>query len=128
MIVDGIGSPIEPLNSGSSSLLMQAPGEVSVRPQAWVSVLPVTCFQRSATARCTAMPPPRLTLSALKSRRSKPGVLQQRIEQRVHAGEEREAVLAELLDEAGEVARIRDQHVVRAELDERQAVPVSEKM
>ena len=32
-------------------MLMHAAGEVSVRPQAWVSALPVTCFQRSATAR-----------------------------------------------------------------------------
>ena len=73
--VEEIGRPIEPLNSGASKRLMHAAGEVSVRPHACVSVLPVTCFQRSATARCTAMPPPRLTLSALKSTWSKPGVL-----------------------------------------------------
>ena len=39
-----------------------------------MSVLPVTCFQVSATAFCTAIPPPRLTRSRLKSSRSKPGV------------------------------------------------------
>ena len=52
---------------------MQAAGEVSVRPQACVSTLPVRCFQRSATAPCTAMPPPSVTRSLLKSIRSKPG-------------------------------------------------------
>ncbi len=34
----------------------------------------MTAFQRSATACCTAMPPPRLTRSPLKSRLSKPFV------------------------------------------------------
>ena len=53
---------------------MQAAGDVSVRPQACVSTCPVTFFQRSATAFCTAIPPPSVTLSELKSTSSKPGV------------------------------------------------------
>jgi len=53
---------------------MQAAGEVSVNPHAWVNMQPVTCFQRAATTACTAMPPPKLKRSALKSTRSKPGV------------------------------------------------------
>ncbi len=96
MIVDEIGRPIEPLKS-SPGRLMHAAGEVSVRPQACVSTLPVTSFQRSATACCTAMPPPRLTRSPLKSRLSKPLRVQQRIEERVDAREEREAVPRQLL-------------------------------
>ena len=48
--------------------------------------------------------------------------VQQRVEQRVDARKKREAVTAEFLDEAGEVARVRNQDVVRAELDHRQAV------
>lgn len=35
----------------------------------------MTFFQRSATARCTAMPPPRVNLTEEKSISSKPGVL-----------------------------------------------------
>src|SRR3546814_19445480 len=35
--------------------LMHAAGEVSVRPYASTRVQPVTFFQRSATARCTAI-------------------------------------------------------------------------
>ena len=36
--------------------------------------LPVTRLQRFATASCTAMPPPMVSLSELKSRSAKPGV------------------------------------------------------
>ena len=71
--VDEIGSPIDPLKSRSMGL-MHAAGEVSVNPHAWVRMLPVTFFQRSATTPCTAMPPPSVILSAEKSSDSKPGV------------------------------------------------------
>ena len=54
--------------------------------------------------------------------------MQQRIEQRVDAAEEREAVPAQLRDERREVARVRDQEVVAAELEEEQAFAVSAKM
>ena len=73
--VEGIGSPAVPLYSKPFTIgLMQAPGEVSVRPYASSSGCPVIVFQRSATARCTAMPPPRLSLRALKSSSANPGV------------------------------------------------------
>ena len=42
------------------------------------------------------------------------GVVEQRIEERVDAGERGEAVLAHFLDESGNVARVRDQHVLGA--------------
>ncbi len=54
---------------------MDTAGEVSVNPYASTRVVPVTFFQRSATARCTAMPPPRVIFRWLKSTLSKPGVL-----------------------------------------------------
>ena len=66
---------MEPLkSSGGENGLMQAAGEVSVNPQACVSTLPVTFFQCSATDRCTAIPPPRVMRSSLKSTSEKPGV------------------------------------------------------
>ena len=74
-IVEGIGSPAVPLYSKSSTRgLMHAPGEVSVRPYASSSGRPVTSFQRSATARCTAMPPPSDSLRVEKSSSANPGV------------------------------------------------------
>src|SRR5207249_4529762 len=71
--VEEMGRPIEPLN-GSSGGLMQAAGEVSVRPHACVRILPVTSFQRFATEAWTAIPPPSVICSWLKSTVSKPGV------------------------------------------------------
>ena len=48
-------------------LELPSAGDVSVKPQACVSVLPVTRFHSSATDRCTAIPPPKLIFSSLKS-------------------------------------------------------------
>src|SRR4030088_684739 len=72
-LVDGIGSPIAPLKSSRGGLI-QAAGEVSVRPHACVRILPVTCFQRFATEAWTAIPPPSVICRLLKSTVSKPGV------------------------------------------------------
>ena len=44
-----------------------AAGEVSVSPYASISGTPVTSFHLSATASCTAMPPPSVILSDEKS-------------------------------------------------------------
>ena len=55
--VDGIGTPIVPVHSPMSSGLAITPGEVSVRPYDSTIGTPVARFQRSATTRCTAMPP-----------------------------------------------------------------------
>src|SRR5215472_13484161 len=70
--VEGIGIPIEPLNASDGGL-MQAAGEVSVRPQACERTLPVASFHFAATAACTAMPPPSEIFSPLKSIFSNPG-------------------------------------------------------
>ena len=53
---------------------MVATGELSVMPKPSIKVQPVTFFQRSATARCTAMPPPKLIFRCEKSTSAKPGV------------------------------------------------------
>ncbi len=53
---------------------MHAAGEVSVSPHACVRTCPVTCFHFPATAACTAMPPPSVMRSWLKSSSAKPGV------------------------------------------------------
>ena len=51
-----------------------ATGEVSVSPQPCERMQPVTAFQRSATAPCSAMPPATHDRSFEKSTLSKPGV------------------------------------------------------
>jgi len=43
------------------------------------------------------------------------GVVQQRVVQRVHGREDRHLVLGQLLDEAGNVARVRDQQIQAAD-------------
>ena len=48
--------------------------------------------------------------------------MQQRIEQRVHAADERELVLAQLGDEGREIPRVGDEDVAPAKHDEQQAV------
>ena len=101
---------------------MQAAGEVSVRPHAWVRSLPVTSFQRLATDSCTAMPPPSVIFRALKSIVVEAGCVQQSVEQRVDAGDEGERILLQLRDHGGEVARVDDQHVLPAQAREQQAV------
>ena len=121
MIVEGIGRPIEPLKS-SPGRLMHAAGEVSVRPQACVSTLPVTAFQRSATARCTAMPPPRLTRRRLKSRLSKPGVCSSALNRVFTPLKNVKRCFASSATNAREITRVRDEQVVTAELHERQEV------
>ena len=59
--VDGIGMPMAPVHSSVSSGLAITTGEASVNPYPSMMVTPVRCFQRSATARCTAMPPALVT-------------------------------------------------------------------
>ena len=68
------------------------------------------------------MPPPSVIRSVEKSSCANSGAVEQRVEQRVHAGERGEAVLAQFLDEARDVARIGDQHVLAAERHEDEAV------
>jgi len=72
--VDGRGSPTEPLKLTPTSGLTQPAGEASVSPQPWEISQPVVCFQRSATARCTAMPPPTVATKWEKSSSLNPGV------------------------------------------------------
>ena len=119
--VDGIGKPIEPLKS-SPGRLMHAAGEVSVSPQACVRILPVTSFQRLATASCTAMPPPSVRRSLLKSTLSKPGVCSSALNSVFTPLMYVNLYLLQLGDEGGEIARIGDEHVAPAEHDEQQAV------
>ncbi len=57
----------ERIDTGSRRLSPSNPTPAS-------STLPVTFFQCSATERCTAMPPPSVIRSALKSISEKPGV------------------------------------------------------
>ena len=45
----------------------------------------MTSFQRFATDSCTAMPPPSVIFSALKSMVVEAGRVQQRVEQRIDA-------------------------------------------
>src|ERR1700724_343368 len=71
--VEDTGRPTDPLN-GSPMGLAVTMGEVSVNPQPWATLLPVTSFQRAATTGCNAMPPANVARKALKSTVSKPGV------------------------------------------------------
>ena len=73
--VEGSGRPIVPVNSLEVNLLAVATGEVSERPYPSVMPQPVTCFQRSATTRCTAMPPASVRISGLKSSLRKSSLL-----------------------------------------------------
>ena len=87
-----------------------------------MSAVPVTCFQRSATAFCTAMPPPTASFSAREVELGEIRVVEQRVEQRVDAGDDGVLVLRQLLDEARDVARVGDQHVLAADHHHHQAV------
>jgi hypothetical protein len=93
--VDGMGSPIDPLNSSRWNGLMQAAGEVSVRPQAWVRTLPVTFFQLRRHRFLHGHAAAQRDLEALEVEALEAGRMHQRIEQRVHAAEEREADVAQ---------------------------------
>ena len=101
---------------------MQAAGEVSVRPQACVRTLPVTSFQRLATASCTAMPPPSVTRSSLKSTLSNPGVFSSALNSVFTPLMKVNLYFLQLGDEGREIARVGDEDVVPAEHDEQQAV------
>src|SRR3990167_6952840 len=72
--VDETGNPILPLYSFKVGGLIATQGDVSVNPYASSKGLPVTVAHFSATARCTAIPPPKLILSALKSNSANLGV------------------------------------------------------
>ena len=61
------------------------------------------------------MPPPTASFSALKSSLAKSSLFSSAVEQRVEAGEDVELVLRQFLDEARDVARIGDQHVLAAD-------------
>ena len=61
-------------------------------PVASISGTPVTSFQRSATACCTAMPPPSVISQRREVELRELRVVEQRVEQRVDAGERREPV------------------------------------
>ena len=87
-----------------------------------MSGLPVTCFQRCATASCTAMPPPSVMRELREVELGEVRVVEQRVEQRVHAGDRRELELAHLLHEPGNVARVGDQDVLAADRHEHEAV------
>ena len=121
MSVEGIGSPIEPLKSSPMGL-MQAAGEVSVRPQAWVRMQPVTFFQRSATDALHRHAAAQGDAQGGEVEPSRTRGVQQRVEQRVDAADEEEADFLSSATNAREVARIGDQDVVRPEAHEQQAV------
>ena len=73
-------------------------------------------FQRSAVARCTAMPPPSESLSEREIEVREPRRVHEPVEERVHAGDRAERVLAQLLHEPRHVARVGDEDVVGADL------------
>ena len=102
---------------------MQAAGEVSVRPHACVSRAPVARFQRSATAACTAMPPPKVTLSATEVDGVETRRIQQRVEKRVHAADVVAGWRRISSIMRGQVARVDDQDVRPPQTREHHAIP-----
>src|SRR3984885_9206925 len=87
--VEAIGRPIEPLKSVNGRL-MQAPGEVSVRPHAWVKGLPVAAchgflHRHAATERD-------LQMTEIDFRKLR--IMEQGVEQRVDAAEEGKRIAA----------------------------------
>src|SRR3990167_1112297 len=55
--VEGIGTPILPVNFAIVSGLMHTTGDASVRPYPSIITEPVVSCQRSATGFCSAIPP-----------------------------------------------------------------------
>jgi hypothetical protein len=85
--VDGIGRPIAPLYSAQVHRVDAGRGRGFGQAVGLDQVTPVTCFQRSATARCTAMPPPSVRLQRGEVDLVESGRVEQAIEQRVDAGD-----------------------------------------
>ena len=84
--------------------------------------LPVSCFQRSATALLHRHAAAERQDQRLEVELAEILVVEQRVEQRVEAREDVERVLLQFLDEARNVARIGDQDVLRALLHAHQRV------
>src|SRR5712664_1206017 len=71
--VEETGSPTDPLNGKPMGLAVTI-GEVSVSPQPWAMLQPVTSFHRAATTGSKAIPPAKGARNALKSTLANPGV------------------------------------------------------
>ena len=119
--VEGSAGRSSRCTASASGGLIVAAGEVSVQAVHASSGVPVTFCHFSATALC--VPPCRRRASRRleKSRLQNSGVVEQRIEQRVDAGDGGMGGSSSL-DETRNVARIGDQHVLRADLEEGEAV------
>ena len=80
--------PTVPLHSRASTRLQVTPAVASVSPQPSMIGQPVRASQRSATARCTAMPPLLATSQAGEIDAVEAGMVQERVVERVHRREE----------------------------------------
>ena len=81
---------------------------------------PVACFQRSATTRCTAMPPALAIFRWRMSTSANSGASSSAPVQRVDADDGGERLLLQVVDEGRHVARVGDEHGVRTDLHEHQ--------
>ncbi len=119
--VEGTGSPMEPLKSRPTGLAV-AMGEVSVSPQPWLTMLPVTSFQRFGHHRLHRHAAGEADAQRAEIHRFESRRVQQRIEQGVDAADEVELVFLQFRHECREIARIRDQHIAGPERQEGQAI------